>query len=141
MSYCIHNSYITSPRLYFLCYHLFLLVLPFSKYFPDHFFALLLLHQLFPSTFYNIFQFSVLNVILCNEEHFSLMKYLPKLLCACNFTHFGDFHKLLSLSFISLSKRICSRSKLVSYNAQLEMCSFFGSEPLLIIYCTRHILI
>lgn len=64
------------------------------------------------------------------------MKYLPNLLGTCNFTHSGDFHKLLSLRFVSLS-----RSELVSYDSQLEMGSFFGSEPLLIIYSTRHILI
>lgn len=58
------------------------------------------------------------------------MKYLPNLLGTCNFTHSGDFHKLLSLRFVSLS-----------YDIQLEMGSFFGSEPLLIIYSTRHILI
>jgi len=35
------------------------------------FFALLLPHHLSPSPFSNIFQLSVLKIILCNEEHFS----------------------------------------------------------------------
>lgn len=68
------------------------------------------------------------------------MKYLPNLLDTCSFTRSVDFHKLLPLRFISSSKKISNRSELVSYDTQLEMCSFFGSEALLLIYSTRHFL-
>lgn len=44
------------------------------------------------------------------------MNFLSNLLGTCNFTHSGHVHKLLSLSFMTLSKRICSWFELVSYD-------------------------
>lgn len=123
MYYCIQNSFLN--HLAKTCIFVLSSVLTrviILNILSTLFSALLLPHQLPPSSFYNIFQLSILNVMLCDEKK-----------------HYSKWNNLLPLSFISLFKRICNGSELVSYDTQLLLRQWtianylFNQRPILIL--------